>query len=233
VVSYRKEKKLPINDLMQGLLDANLSTRDLMAEAVVFFIAGHETTATTLEFTLYSLATNPDVEKKVMQEIDDELQGSPPTVDNIHKLKYLDCVMDESMRLYPTATFVTRVAKSYYTLPTGVVIPAGTNVVLPIWALHHNEAFWPQPQKFDPERFSDENRTKIVPGSFFPFGQGPRMCIGWKFSLTELKVALASLYQKFTFTVDPSQPLTYSKEFILLKPKNLMFNIHYRKIEKK
>jgi cytochrome P450 len=196
VIQTRKSNGTRVNDLLQSLIDANLSEEDTLAEALLFLIAGHETTAIALTWAIYAISQNPEVEKKLVAEIDKVLQGKPPTQGNIHSLEYIEMIVDETLRMYPPAAVTSRDNSQEVNI-LGHTFPPNTPFFLPIWAIHHNEKYWPEPEKFIPERFDKKNH--INPAHYFPFGGGPRMCIGFRFSLTELKVALAMLYQKFTF----------------------------------
>lgn len=167
-------KKLPI-------------TEDLItAQALVFFLAGFEATSTTLSFLSYLLATHRDVQEKLQKEVDEVLLNSDrnSTYEELLKMKYLDQVISETLRMYPTAYILTRVNTKTYTIPaqqlneTNLTLDPGTTVTLPIIGLHMDPEYFPNPNKFNPDRFSDVNKAKIVPGSFMPFGSGPRNCIG-------------------------------------------------------
>jgi len=137
-------------------------------------------------------------------------------------------VIQESLRLYPPAAITDRETSSPIELD-GKIFPKYTLFQVPIWAIHHNETYWPNPEKFDPSRFDAEHKHSITPFSFIPFGGGPRMCIGMKFALTEAKIALVNIYQRFTFkltNLDSCKPTMAG--FGLLKPSTLFVNIKIR-----
>ncbi|XP_038067034.1 cytochrome P450 3A6-like [Patiria miniata] len=178
-----------------------LSTVDVMAQAVTFFLAGYETTNTLLCFTAYLLATNQDTQEKLHAEID----NLAPTRDNlgydvIAKMEYLDMVINESLRMYPPAVAFERMCNETFSYE-GLTIEKGINVMVSLWTLHYDEEFWPNPTKFDPERFSPENKASIKPCTYMPFGFGPRNCIGMRFALLEAKMALVRVLQQYRFDV--------------------------------
>ncbi|XP_077889889.1 cytochrome P450 3A9-like [Ictidomys tridecemlineatus] len=130
-----------------------LSDLEIAAQSIIFILAGYETTSTTLSFIMYLLATHPDVQKKLQQEIDETFPNKAPvTYDVLFEMKYLDMVVNETLRLYPIAKRTLRVCKKDVEL-NGVHIPKGTNVAIPIYSLHQNPTYWPEPEKFYPERF--------------------------------------------------------------------------------
>lgn len=142
------------------------------------FIPRYETTAAALIFTSYLLAKNPDVQRKLQEEIDNNFPDDEVVnLDNVSELQYLDMVLSESMRVYPPIAQIGRWAAEERTI-CGKVIPKHVAVLSAIWVLHHDPKFWTDPWKFDPERFSPENRDNIVEMSYMPFGDGPRNCIG-------------------------------------------------------
>lgn len=173
--SYGKsQKKLPItDDLITG-------------QALVFFIAGFETSATTMAFMSYLLAVNQDVQSKLQKEIDEVLEETNGniTYNELLKMKYLDQVVSETLRLYPSAYVLTRICAKNYLIPSqkssevDLVVDKGTTVLVPVIGIHMDPEYFPNPPKFDPERFSEENKPNIVTGSYIPFGSGPRNCIG-------------------------------------------------------
>ncbi|PSN52369.1 Cytochrome P450 9e2 [Blattella germanica] len=155
---------------------------DLTAQAVLFFFAGFDTASTLLCFMSHLLATNPDVQKRLQDEIDQSLEENDGklTYEAIHSMKYLDMVVSESLRLYPPAIFTDRKCVKNYRLPMepSYTLEPGDAVWIPIYAIHHDPKYYPNPEKFDPERFSDENKDNIKPFTYLPFGSGPRNCIG-------------------------------------------------------
>ncbi|XP_023792598.1 cytochrome P450 3A9-like [Cyanistes caeruleus] len=188
----------------QGNNEANHSNKaltdtEVLAQAFIFIFAGYEPTSNSLGYLAYELALHPDVQEKVLQEIDTILPNKAPlTYDAIMKLEYLDMTVNETLRMYPLGGRIERTCKKDVEI-NGVTIPKGVVVTIPPYVLHRDPEFWPNPDEFRPERFSKENKGTIDPYTYLPFGAGPRNCIGMRFALLSLKVAITSLLQRFTF----------------------------------
>ncbi|RLW01623.1 hypothetical protein DV515_00007834 [Chloebia gouldiae] len=188
----------------QGSNEANhsykaLTDTEVLAQAFIFIFAGYEPTSNTLGFLAYELAMHPDVQEKVLQEIDTVLPNKAPlTYEAITKLEYLDMTVNETLRIYPLGGRLERTCKKDVEI-NGVKIPKGFVVTIPPYVLHRDPEYWPNPDEFRPERFSKENKGSIDPYTYLPFGAGPRNCIGMRFALLILKVAIVSLLQHFTF----------------------------------
>lgn len=157
----------------------------ITAQALVFFIAGFTTASSTMSFMAYELAVNPDIQKKLQQEVDVVVSTNDQvSYEDVLKMKYLDQVVSETLRKYPPGYVMNRICvKDYVIEPKGdnenlAVIEKGCLVAIPVIALHYSPEFFDDPEKFQPERFSEENKSKIIPGSYMPFGMGPRNCIG-------------------------------------------------------
>nr|8GK3_A Chain A, Cytochrome P450 3A7 [Homo sapiens]8GK3_B Chain B, Cytochrome P450 3A7 [Homo sapiens]8GK3_C Chain C, Cytochrome P450 3A7 [Homo sapiens]8GK3_D Chain D, Cytochrome P450 3A7 [Homo sapiens]8GK3_E Chain E, Cytochrome P450 3A7 [Homo sapiens]8GK3_F Chain F, Cytochrome P450 3A7 [Homo sapiens]8GK3_G Chain G, Cytochrome P450 3A7 [Homo sapiens]8GK3_H Chain H, Cytochrome P450 3A7 [Homo sapiens]8GK3_I Chain I, Cytochrome P450 3A7 [Homo sapiens]8GK3_J Chain J, Cytochrome P450 3A7 [Homo sapien len=176
-----------------------LSDLELMAQSIIFIFAGYETTSSVLSFIIYELATHPDVQQKVQKEIDTVLPNkAPPTYDTVLQLEYLDMVVNETLRLFPVAMRLERVCKKDVEI-NGMFIPKGVVVMIPSYVLHHDPKYWTEPEKFLPERFSAANADNIDPYIYTPFGSGPRNCIGMRFALVNMKLALVRVLQNFSF----------------------------------
>ncbi|XP_063284879.1 cytochrome P450 3A8-like [Pelobates fuscus] len=209
-------------DFMQLMIDSqnkeNQSTEDeshgckeltdteLMAQALIFIIAGFETTSNTMTFLAYNIATNPDVQTKLQQEIDTFFPNkAPPTYDAVMQMEYLDMVINETLRLYPATGRIERVCKKTSNI-NGLTIPQGVVTVIPLYALHRDPDNFPEPEEFRPERFSKENKENLD-YVFLPFGSGPRNCIGMRFALMNVKLAFVTLIQNFTFRTCSETPI--------------------------
>ncbi|KAL8175054.1 UNVERIFIED_CONTAM: Cytochrome P450 3A9 [Gekko kuhli] len=180
-----------------------LTDKEIIAQAIIFIFAGYETSSSTLSFLSYCLATHPDVQQKLQEEIDEALPDqATPTYDAILQMEYLDMAVNETLRLYPPGGRIERVCKSTVEI-NGVTIPEGTVTVIPAYVLHRDPEYWPEPEEFRPERFSKENKETIDPYVFLPFGAGPRNCIGMRFALLSLKVAVVVLLQRYSFRTCP------------------------------
>ncbi|XP_003506579.1 cytochrome P450 3A9 [Cricetulus griseus] len=176
-----------------------LSDLEIVAQSIFFIFAGYETTSSALSFAMYLLATHPDVQKKLQDKIDVALPNkAPATYDALVQMEYLDMVVNETLRLYPVGGRIERVCKTDVEV-NGALIPKGTLVVVPTFALHKDPKCWPEPEEFCPERFNKKNQGSINPYTFLPFGDGPRNCIGMRFALMNMKVALVRVLQNFSF----------------------------------
>lgn len=190
-----------VTDLMQQMLfhsnkHQKMTDREIVAQSLTFLLAGYETTSAVLAFHCHVLAQNPEAQIRLRKEIK-QLGQERIGYQSVQKLPYLDMVFDEVCRLYPTASLiVTRQAAAARTYGH-VYIPAGMNVQVDVWGLHHDEKFWNEPQKFIPERFSPENKSQIQPYTFMPFGAGPRNCIGSRFAMLETKIAVARIIKDY------------------------------------
>uniref|UniRef100_A0A2P2I7R7 Cytochrome P450 6k1-like n=1 Tax=Hirondellea gigas TaxID=1518452 RepID=A0A2P2I7R7_9CRUS len=180
-----------------------LTEEVITAQCVLFYMAGYDTTATTLSFVSYCLALHPGIQQRLMQEIEDVIEQCCPgdsavTYEAIQQMTYLEMVFAETLRLYPPAPRVDRRCTKEYILPgTNVTIEVGTKITIPIYSIHRDSRYYPDPERFDPERFTSENKARRPQIVYMPFGSGPRNCIGKRFALMEAKIALVQLLQEF------------------------------------
>ncbi|XP_075021434.1 cytochrome P450 3A29-like [Calonectris borealis] len=185
----------------------SLSDEEILAQALIFVFGGYETSSSTLSYLSYNLATHPDVQQRLQEEIDVNLPNkATPTYKAITQMEYLDMVVNESLRLFPPGGRIERVCKKTVEL-NGVTIPKGMTVMIPAYVLHRDPAYWPEPEEFRPERFSKESKESIDPYTFLPFGAGPRNCIGMRFALLMVKVAVVALLQNFSFRTCKDTPI--------------------------
>jgi cytochrome P450 len=180
---------------------AGLSGVELRDTALTLLLAGHETTAVALCWTLYLLSQHPEAEAALHRELDSTLRGRLPEASDAGTLPYLERVVSESMRLFPPAWAVGRLALEDVEL-SGGIIRRGETVVLSQWVIHRDPALWPDPLRFDPDRFAEPPPHRFA---YFPFGAGPRVCIGEGFAWLELAILLATLAQRFRFSLVPGQ----------------------------
>uniref|UniRef100_A0AAQ5XXE7 Cytochrome P450 3A n=1 Tax=Amphiprion ocellaris TaxID=80972 RepID=A0AAQ5XXE7_AMPOC len=166
---------------------------EILSQSMIFLFAGYETTSSTLTFLAYNLATNPGRFQRMI--IHAPIQYQP-----LMQMEYLEGVINESLRLYPIAPRVERVAKGTVEI-NGIVIPKGMVVMVPTWPLHRDPDVWLEPEKFKPERFCKENKDSIDPYTYMPFGLGPRNCIGMRFALVMIRLALVEILRKYNFAV--------------------------------
>nr|UXX33470.1 cytochrome P450 6a13-like protein [Holotrichia oblita] len=182
-----------------------LSMDELVAQIFIFFAAGFDTSSSMLTFCLFELAVNTDLQDRLRKEIRSVLEkyNGEITYESLADMKYMEQVMNETMRKYPLGGFLPRTCTENYKIPgTNTVIDKGTQVFISVLGLHRDPEFYPDPDKFDPERFSNENKGKIVPGTFLPFGDGPRICIGLRFGLMQAKTCLIRLLKDFEFSLN-------------------------------
>ncbi len=195
-----------------------MSDEQLDREIRLFIAAGHETTSNTLTWTLYLLSQHPAAESKLHAEIDSVLGGRTPSMADLPKLPYTKQVIEESMRLYPAAWIVARQSIAEDQLGP-YHVPANQGVAMPIYAVHRHPDYWPEAERFDPERFAPENAAKQHKYAYFPFGGGPRMCIGSLFALAEAQLILTMIAQKYTARLQPGY-VVQPQALITLKVKN-------------
>ncbi|XP_048237771.1 cytochrome P450 3A24-like [Haliotis rufescens] len=179
-----------------------MTTDEVLGQAFLFFIAGYETTASTLNFAAYSLATNPDVQERLTKEVDTVLGKEPADYDNIGQLTYMDHVISETLRLYPVVPGLNR-AVSKTTVIKGWTFPKGSFINIPLVSLQRNADIFPEPNKFNPDRWENADLHQM---GYLPFGQGPRMCIGMRLAQVEMKIGLARILQKVQFDRLPDTP---------------------------
>lgn len=197
-------------DLLMDLKNSQTHTDDpyafefdgdnLVAQAAVFFAAGFETSSALISFTLHELSLHPDIQAKLRHEITtaQEKNGKDLSYEMVKQLPYLDKVIWESLRKYPSLPFLDRVASHDYTVPkTGLVIEKGTPVYIPMLGLHYDPEYFPDPEKYDPERFNEENKRKQAPYVYLPFGGGPRNCIGVRFGLMQAKIGIIKVVSNY------------------------------------
>lgn len=195
-----------------------LSDDDFVAQCMVFFMAGFTGIAITNALMLYELARNPDVQERLLREIEDtkeELNGKEITFEVIQRMKYLDQVISEAMRLWPVGAALDRKVNKPFVAEnsdgTRFAFIPGDILWFPVIAMHRDEKYFPEPEKFDPERFSDENKHKIT--AYAPFGLGPRSCVASRFALMALKALAFRLVESFEFECGPKTdiPLKFKK----------------------
>jgi len=193
------------------------SEQSLRDQVITIFLAGYETVANALSWTWYLLSQNPVCERRFHMEIDRELQGRLPTFDDVPRLRYVEMVLAESMRLYPPAWAMGRYARSDFQLGE-FFLPAKTTVLMSQFVTHRDPRFFPDPLRFDPERFTPEAKARRMKFTYFPFGAGFRQCIGESFSLMEGVPLLATLGQKWKLRLVPGHRVE-PEPLITLRPK--------------
>ena len=223
IIDERRQSGADHGDLLSMLLltrdesGAGMSDEQVRDETVTMVLAGHETTANTLAWALYLLAENPPVAQALQDEVTGVLGGRAPTLADLQKLPLTDQVIKESLRLYPPAPFLSRQPMA----PTelyGYAIPANALLVIAPYFLHRDPRYFAEPLRFWPERWAGGLERTLPRGAYFPFGAGPRVCIGQQFALMEARLLLASLCSHFRFALVPGQKIE-AEAAVTLRPK--------------
>ena len=212
------------NDLLAMLIQARdegsndqMTDQQLRDEVVTLLLAGHETTANALTWTWYLLSEHPPVSERLRYELESVLNGRSPCLDDLPRLKYTRMVVNEALRLYPPAWVISRRAEQDDAIG-GYPIPKGTVVSLSPYTMHRHPGFWETPEAFEPERFSPECSEGRPQYAYFPFGGGPRLCIGRDFALQEAVLILATVAQRYYLELAPGHPVE-PEPLITLRPK--------------
>ena len=211
LVNDRCANPVESDDLLNLLLTAEdehgrLPLKRVRDEVTTFMLAGHETTANALAWMWFLLARHPAVREGMLAEVDEVLQGRPPTVADLPRLPWTTACFQEAMRVYPPAWAIPRTAIAEDVIG-GHRIRRGTTVIVPIYALHHDERYWPDPERYDPTRFLPENTRGRHRSSYLPFGGGRRICIGTSFALMEATLITAMMSQRFVYDLVPGHPV--------------------------
>ncbi|XP_065055855.1 cytochrome P450 3A19-like [Rhopilema esculentum] len=202
-------------DMLQNILNSQhpdkkghkLTENEVIAEMVLFLLAGYDTSSNTLGLTCYHLALYPEIQERVYEEITRICESKDTaTYDEIKEMVYLEAFVSETLRLYPPGFFVTRTVEKSCII-NGVHFKKDMAVLIPTYALHRDEKYWPEPNAFKPERFLPENKESINQFAYLPFGNGPRTCIGMRFAQMEIKTILVRMLQKFRMLRGPETPV--------------------------
>lgn len=226
LIARRRQAKDASNDLLSMLLTARdpetgegMSDRHVRDEVATIFVAGHETTAVALSWTLHALSQHPEIEARLRSELTATLGGRPPTLADLANLPYLRMVIEESMRLYPPVYCTTRGLVREDVLD-GYALKAGSMILVSQWVIHRLPALWPDPLRFDPERFASARRDSIPRGAYFPFIAGPRQCIGNVFAMVEAQLILATLLPRIALRPAEDQPPVEPAPLMTLRPRH-------------
>ena len=237
MIAERRRSKRDHGDLLSMLLSAQdeeaegaagrMSDVQVRDEAMTIFLAGHETTANALTWTWYLLSTAPDVEAKLHAEVDRVLQGRRPCVADIASLPFVERVVTESMRLYPPAWLIGRRAIADYELGP-YVVPARTILVMSPFVTQRDVRFYTDPERFDPDRWTPEFRSTLPKFAYFPFGGGPRQCIGESFAWMELVLLVAAIAQRWRLQLVPGHPVVPEPLVTLRTKHGMRMTAHQR-----
>merc|ERR1712071_606672 len=224
-LKYIEDKRRPLLDLLLQTADDEtvLTHNDIKEEISGFMFAGHDTTAASLSWFLYCMATNPQCQDRVFDELHDIFGAShrPCSFDDLSYMKYLEYCMKESLRLYSSAALYERKINKDMKLGQ-YLIPAGCNLNIMAYGLHRNPRIYPNPTEYNPERFFPDQCADRHPFAFIPFSAGPRNCIGQKFAMIEEKVILSTLIRRYKFQLSPLSPRPIPSFQGILKPMNGM-----------
>jgi len=212
IINERRRGGQDEGDLLSMLLKAHdeegsdLNDKQLRDEVMTIFLAGHETSALTLSWAWYLLAQNPETETKFHAELAEVLKGRLPTMEDLPRLKYTEMIAKESMRLYPPAYALGRETVQECEI-RGFRVPKGAQVFMFQWVTQRDSRFFPQPDQFQPERWTEEFTNTLPKYAYFPFGGGPRVCIGSYFAMMEIVLLLATIGQRFRFSLQSDHPV--------------------------
>jgi cytochrome P450 len=234
VIEERRTLSVQDDDLISMLLGARdadtgkgMENQEIYDEIRTILMAGHETTATGLGWTFYALSQHPEVRRRLRDELERVLAGRTPTLADLSNLPYLRQVIDESLRVYPPIWGYTRDAIKDDEIG-GYHIPGGSTVFLCPFATHRHPEFWSNPDAFDPERFApgaDANRPRYA---YFPFGGGPRQCIGLHMAIMQMQIVVAMVTQRYDVDVVPGYPVEYGRLVSLRPLRGLVMTINER-----
>jgi cytochrome P450 len=214
----------PHNDLLSLLMGSmdedgtQMTPKQLRDETMTLFLAGHETTALTLSWTWYLLSRNSNAENKLHEELRSVLAGRPPELSDLARLPYLHAVIKEVLRLYPPAYLLARMAVAPFSVG-GYEFPAGETMLMSQWVMHRDPRYYDAPEEFRPERWLDGLEERLPPGAYFPFGDGPRRCIGQGFAMLEAALVIGVIAQRFRFRLAPKRKVE-TEPLVTLRPKH-------------
>lgn len=236
-IKYRRGNNIKRPDFIQLLMDLQENTKndekpftfnEVVANAIVFYFAGFETSTVTMSMALYELGKNQKLQEKTRNEIREVIKkhNGHITYDAFQEMTYLRQVVDETLRLHSPVHATSRVAvKPYKFKNTDLTIEIGTPVILPIMGLARDPEYFPDPEKFDPDRFGAENRASLNSRVYLPFGEGPRNCVGMRFGIMQSSMGLIRILDNFKITISPStkMPLTFKKGSFVLQTNETLF----------
>ncbi|XP_037902820.1 probable cytochrome P450 6a14 [Hermetia illucens] len=237
-IDYREKNNVRRKDFMDLLIQlkngvaldehaqklGRLTFEEIVAQAFVFFAAGFETSSTTMLFSLYELALNPDIQEKARQEIETVLMKyeGKLTYEAVKEMVYVDQIITESLRKYPPVVNLIRQPFKDYRVPgTKIILEKGTSVFIPVYSIHHDPEIFPNPDVFDPDRFTPEQIKSRHPMSFLGFGEGPRNCIGLRFGRMQSRIGLITLLKNYRLKpcAKTPIPMVFAEGKPILSPK--------------
>jgi cytochrome P450 len=220
----KRRNEPPGQDLLQTLMDARYSDGEGMSDALILsesmqlLVAGHETSSNALSWLFYLLSSRPDCLEKVRQEFDSVLGEAPLSYTDVPKFEFTTQVIMEGLRLYPPFWMIDRMAVADDRVGD-LVLPRGSTVIVHVYGAHHALRYWQNPENFDTERFTKANDKLRTPGTFLPFGAGPRGCIGGNYAMLQILMILSDLLRKYDFQLAPGQTIE-ARPMVILRPKH-------------
>jgi cytochrome P450 len=220
IIQERRTSGRDHGDLLSMLFHAQdedggqMTAQQLRDEVMTLFVAGHETTAIALAWTWYLLSQHPTAEARLVSELQEVLVGRAPDTAHLPHLGYTDRVLKESLRLYSPVWCIPRVALADCDIG-GYRVPAGTSLAMSPWVMHRDPRYFDQPEEFNPDRWEGDFAKRLPTFAYFPFGGGPRRCIGYSFATLEMALVLATIAQEFQLALVPGHPVTLSPSFTL------------------
>jgi cytochrome P450 len=218
----KRRNEPPGQDLLQTLMDARYSDGEGMSDALILsesmqlLVAGHETSSNALSWLFYLLSSRPDCLEKVRQEFDSVLGEAPLSYTDVPKFEFTTQVIMEGLRLYPPFWMIDRMAVADDRVGD-LVLPRGSTVIVHVYGAHHALRYWQNPENFDTERFTKANDKLRTPGTFLPFGAGPRGCIGGNYAMLQILMILSDLLRKYDFQLAPGQTIE-ARPMVILRP---------------
>lgn len=234
IIGYRSHDKDVnradlMNILIAMMMNDDITINQVAAQSFFYFVAGYETTSTTLTFCIYELSQNQEIQEEARQEVIKVLSKhqNKLTYEAVSDLEFIDTIVKETLRMWPPSVTVQREAAVNYKVPnTNFIVERGCAIIVPVYGIHHDPEIYPEPEKFDPTRFNHDEVAKRHPFSFLPFGEGPRGCPGVRFSYLETKTAMAKLLMTYQFSMDydlTELPIKISPTSFMLSPQKKIF----------
>ncbi|CAG2173314.1 unnamed protein product, partial [Oppiella nova] len=227
---YGKTESTETSSSPKSKSTGSITDTDILATSYLFITAAYETTSTLLSLLFHSLAVNEKCQQRLYEEVS-RLDGHYD-YESVSQMPYLEACIAETLRLYNPVPGTPRLAAQEYTIPDmGLTIQKGMLIMFDIQSLHHNPEYYPNPDRWDPERFMPENRDQMTPYTYMPFGTGPRNCVGMRFALMEAKTAVAHLVHKYRFRTTPKTtvPPIIRKHGFVLNTEDIHIGIELRK----
>jgi cytochrome P450 len=233
IIRERRREGRVADDLLSRLLTARgedgsqMTDEQLRDELMTLFLAGHETTALALSYSFYLLSQHPEAEARLTAEVDEVLEDRPPTIADVPRLRYTEWVVKESMRLYPPAWAIGREPRKDCEIG-GFFTPKGTQIMMNQWVVHRDPRWFEEPLTFQPQRWDNDLARRLPRCAYFPFGDGPRICIGNQFAMMETVLVLATVMQRYRLTTAPDYTLQVIPSITLRPRGGIPMIVHER-----